>query len=392
MSAKVVEHWLNTGRNAIIGQISVKPIEHALLKGKPLSSQKGQAEAFFFIDDNGNWWILKKFHDNRNLDRSYLSRVSSVLPRDNGFTCGTQRQVLSRGALRQAMGYHYSTELDTWLDGTVLMPRIAGLDWAALADEIRDGSVCLDEPQRVTLCRNLTRLVQLLEDYRCAHRDFSCGNVFIDSQTWQVYLIDFDSLYHPSLRMPRATTCGTTGYTPHHAWNNSSIDPRLTWCECADRYAMALINVEFLLMNPGIKTTGEGGIFDQDELRRQSGSGINSIIGQLKSEYPHAAQLLEATIHSSDCSDCPSPQDWNRCFITTPSLIPTPPSLGDFHRIPPRHYAKTLSRCRPAAPLWPAPSLSQMPMKIPRLPTTRKTQRLTATRRLYRWIKQGYQR
>lgn len=97
MSAKVVEHWLNTGHNAIIGPISVKPIEHALLKGKPLSSQKGQAEAFFFIDDNGNWWILKKFHDNRNLDRSYLSRVSSVLPRDDGFACGTQRQVLSRG-------------------------------------------------------------------------------------------------------------------------------------------------------------------------------------------------------------------------------------------------------------------------------------------------------
>jgi serine/threonine protein kinase len=285
------------------------------------------------------------------------------------------------------MGYHYSTELDTWLDGTVLMPKVAGLDWAGLSDEIRDGKVCLDELHRVTLCKNLTQLVQLLEDYRCAHRDFSCGNVFVDSQTCQVYLIDFDSLYHPSLRMPRATTCGTMGYTPHHAWNNGNLDPRRTWCEYADRYALALINVEFLLMSPGIKTTGEGGIFDQDELRRQSGTGINSIIGQLRSKYPHASQLLEATIHSSDFKDCPSPQDWNRCFEAKPSLVSVTPSLDDLNCISPEHFVNLLGKCRPAAPLWPAPSLNQMPMKIPRLPASHRTQGLNAIRRLYQWIK-----
>lgn len=387
MSAEVVEHWLQTGRNAIIDKISVKPIEHALLKGKPLSSQKGQAEAFFFIDDNCNWWILKKFHNNRNLDRSYLNRVGSILPRDNSFACGTQRQVLSRGLLRQTMGYHYSTELDTWLDGTVLMPKVAGLDWADLADEIRDGKVCLDELQRVTLCRNLTRLVQILEDHQCAHRDFSCGNVFIDSKTLQVSLIDFDSLYHPSLRMPRATTCGTTGYTPHHAWNNGNLDPRRTWCERADRYALTLINAEFLLVKPGAKATGEGGIFDQDELRRQSGTGINSIMRQLKSKYPHAAHLLEATIHSSYIKDCPSPQDWDGCFTTTPSLTSATPCLDDLMDIPPGYFANRLNKCRIAAPLWPAPSLSQMPMKIPRLPVSHRTQGLSAIRRLYQWIK-----
>jgi hypothetical protein len=385
--AKVVEYWLQTGHNAIIDKISVKPIEHALLKGKPLSSQKGQAEAFLFIDDNCNWWILKKFHNNRNLDRGYLNRVSSVLPRDNGFACGTRRQVLSRGALHQTIGYHYSTELDTWLDGTVLMPKVAGLDWAALADEIRDGNVCLEGAQRVTLCRNMARLVQLLEDHQCAHRDFSCGNVFIDSRTWQVSLIDFDSLYHPSLTMPQATTCGTAGYTPHHAWNHGNLDPRRTWCECADRYALALINAEFLLVKSGAKATGEGGLFDQDELRRQSGTGINSIMGQLKSKYPHAAQLLEATIHSSNFKDCPSPQDWNSCFVTTPSSTSATPCLDDLMDIPAGYFDNRLNKCRPASPLWPAPSLSEMPMKIPRLPASHRTQGLSAIRRLYQWIK-----
>ena len=63
MSAEAVENWLQSGLNAIIYRVSLKPVEHNILKGKPLSSQKGQAEAFFLIDDRGNWWILKKFHN-----------------------------------------------------------------------------------------------------------------------------------------------------------------------------------------------------------------------------------------------------------------------------------------------------------------------------------------
>jgi serine/threonine protein kinase len=264
MSAEVVERWLTSGRNAMINHISLKPIEHNLLKGKPLSSQKGQAEAFFLIDDRGTWWILKKFHGNCNLDRCYLTQVSALLPKEDGFACGTQRQVLNQGTLWKTWGYHYNRELDRWLDGTILMPRIQGLDWAGLADEIRDGSLKLDPAQRFAIGRNLTTLIQLLETGQCCHRDLSCGNVFINPQTLGSYLIDFDSLYHPALTMPRATTCGTTGYTSHLAWNEGQLDATRTWCEHADRYALTILNVEFLLLDHKSSPTNEGGIFDQD--------------------------------------------------------------------------------------------------------------------------------
>ncbi len=368
MSAKVVEYWLMTGLNAVINHISLKPIEHAYLEGKPLSSQKGQAEAFFLVDDYGNWWILKKFHNNSNLDRSYLKKISSLLPKEEGFLCGTERQVLSHGTLQKIMGCHYDREFDRWLDGTILMPRITGLDWAALADEIRDGSRKLDQLQRFTLCKNLTGLIQLLEARHCCHRDLSCGNVFIDTSTWQVYLIDFDSFYHPSLRIPKGTTCGTTGYTTHLAWNNGKLDARRTWCENADRFALALLNTEFILMNKDTEITGEGGIFDQDELRKQSGGRINSVIGQLRTQYPIAAQLLESTIHNSNFSDCPSPQDWNSLFNTIPGLMFDPLSLNNLEDISPEHLAKRLARCKPAAPLWPAPALLEMPTVAPQIP------------------------
>jgi serine/threonine protein kinase len=357
MYTDVVENWFRSCQYAIVGHVSAKPMEHSLSKKTPLVIEKGQAAGYFLVDDKGNRWILKKFHGANELDRDYLQMVSSLLPKHDGFFCGIQRWVLSRGVLRRASGYYYSKDLDHWLDGTILMPKVAGFDWASLADELRDGSSKLDEQRRFTLCRNLARLVEVLEAARCAHRDLSSGNVFVDPTGWRVCLIDFDSLYHPSLRMPRATTCGTVGYSAPYAWNNGRMDPTRTWREHADRYALSLINTEFLLVSPGTKLTGDGGIFDQDELKKRSGPGIDSIVSQLRASYPRAAKLLEATIHSSSFSDCPSPQDWDSVCNGKPSVVFKPPSLSDMPKIP----TNLIGERRPAAPLWPAPRLIEMP-------------------------------
>jgi len=368
MSTEVMEKWLKSGRSAVINQWHLKPVEHNLLKGKPMSSQKGQAEAFFLTDDKDNWLIIKKFHKTCDLDRTYLVRVSSLLPKDPGFACGTDRQVLSKGTLARTKGSYYGKGLDQWLDGTILMPRIQGYDWATLADEIRDGSTVLDQRQRFTICKNLTRLVELLEGNLCCHRDLSCGNVFIDLETGQVYLIDFDSFYHLTLKMPQATTCGTAGYISHHAWNNGKLEPHRTWCQHADRYALALLNAEILLVKRGIQTTGDGGLFDQEELKTQSGKGIDSVLAELKAKYPHAAKLFQRAIHSSCFLDCPSPQDWSSFFNTAAGLAIMPPSINDLSDDCFARMTDILNRCRAAVPLWPAPSLGEMPVKVPQVP------------------------
>ena len=368
MSAEVISKWLNRSLYAKINQIHLKPIEHKLLKGKPISCQKGQAEVFFLVDNNGNWWILKKFHNTCALDHAYLEKISSLLPQEEGFRCGMERQVLVKGSLDSSQKYYHNLEFNQWLDGTILMPRIKGIDWSALSDEIREGNIHLDKMQRLTLCKNLTLLVKSLEQNQCCHRDFSCGNVFIDTDTWLVSLIDFDSLYHPSLQMPRGTTCGTTGYTPPYAWHNGKLDPTGTWQAYADRYALALLVAEFLLVDQGSDATGEGGIFDQDELKNRSGSGLNLIISQLRPQYPQAARFLEETIRSSDFTQCPSPQDWMNFYNTIPSLLVTPPSLNELADIPADYFVKLLAKRRPAAPLWPAPRLGEMPMPDISLP------------------------
>jgi hypothetical protein len=362
-----VEKWLWSGHSALIGPHRLRPVEHTHAKGKPLSSQKGQAEAFFLKDEHGAWWILKKFRPTCALDWDYLTKVTSILPREPGFVCGTERQVLTTGTLQKSRGCHYSKDLDRWLDGTILMPRVKGVDWACLADDLREGGVVLALPQRLTFCRNLTRLVAVLEMHGCCHRDLSSGNIFLELQTFKVACIDFDSLFHPSLAMPNVTTCGTAGYTPAYMWTGGDLDARRSWCEGADRYALALLNTEMLLVGSGTAATGEGGIFDQDELKNRSGKGINSILAELRARYPQAAALVQQAIQSRTPANCPSPAAWTSAFDGTPAETMDLPRLADLPNWGDR-VVELLARARPAAPLWPAPSLKDMLAAIPRLP------------------------
>ena len=248
MPAEVIKNWFRSSKYAQMNGTRLRPIEHPMMKGTPLSVAKGQAEAYCMASDNNQRWILKKFHEGKSLDRRYLSSVNSVLPKNEAFIVGSSRKILSFMDLRKSAGCYYARDLADWLNATILMPAAAGGDWAALADDIRSGEVQLKRAQRIELARNLAGVVSALEAHGCSHRDLSSGNVFIVITTRQIYLIDFDSLYHPSLSMPGATTCGTDGYAAPYAWDGDKLIPGRTWCRCADRYALAILIVEFLML------------------------------------------------------------------------------------------------------------------------------------------------
>jgi hypothetical protein len=127
MPAEVMEAWLASSRPAALAGLSLRPVEHAALKRSPLSIQRGQAEAFCLSQPGGGGrWFVKKFHRGREPDRAYLQSISSLLPGDQAFHAGTVRQVLSPASLQKGPGCHYSASLASWLDGTVLMPRVPG--------------------------------------------------------------------------------------------------------------------------------------------------------------------------------------------------------------------------------------------------------------------------
>jgi len=147
------------------------------------------------------------------------------------------------------------------------------------------------------------------------------------------------------------------------------LDAGRTWCAGADRFALAILLVEFLVLDKGAPLAAEGGMFRQDELCARSGHAVDLAREGLKRDYPAALPLFEAAIGSNDFADCPSPEDWNQFFDTIPEAPARPPRLTQLETIAPDFFERLLKKRRPAAPIWPAPRLDEMPMDELHLPT-----------------------
>jgi len=306
MSSIEVDKWRRSRKPAQIEQLLLKPQSHPAMNDMTLSIARGQAEAFPLKDKAGGGWIAKKFHPNKSMDISYLKAVNSILPKHKAFRCGTERRMLTSASLKKEPGNHYSATLAKWLEHVILMPQIEGVDWACLIGQIRDKEIVLSQSNRISLCRNLATLVRILEDNSISHRDLSNGNLFINPKTFEISLIDFDSLYHPSLTMPTATTVGSEGYIAPFVNPTRAIS---TYCSQADRFALAILCVEFLILNPDSPYCHEGGIFDQKDINQRCGKTISYSENKLK-DYPQALKLFQSAIKSNSFQYCPSPKAW----------------------------------------------------------------------------------
>jgi serine/threonine protein kinase len=355
------EKWLRSGKYARIEGIMLRPKESQLLKGSPVVVVRGQAAAYFLSDSNKSQWILKKFLPSCKPDGNYIKSIQSIIPQARGFESGYRRRVLECGSVSRA-GYH-PAEFLTWIDSTILMPRIPGWDWAYLADQIRDGDVDLTREQRLLICKNLSEKAALLERHDIAHRDMSATNVFIDTNTWEVHLIDWDSLYHSRFLMPSNTTYGTNGYTAPYVMFNRVEDPARTWQALSDRFSLAILNTEFLLMERGSALTGDGGMFDQQEIYKSDGPGIRKILSKARRQFPEAARMLENALRARSCDECPSPDQW--LVWSDINTGHKTPSLSDLYD-PRSDFEEFLQKIRkPPSPAHKTPPLTEVESSYP---------------------------
>jgi serine/threonine protein kinase len=318
--ADIPENWFNSGRPAIINGLKLRPLENPFVKGTPLVSVRGQARALYLKDENNNDWILKKFSPAKLPDTAYIKAIQPLIPHWPGLQSGYVRTVFSKSDL--STGGFNSSDFATWIENTILMPRIKCNDWATLADNIRTGSVKLTKDERLPLCNRLGKLIQQLEAKNISHRDLSATNVFVDIKAQVVHLIDWDCLFHPSLAMPPNTPFGTEGYVAAFVASSGSPDPAVTWRPHADRFSMAIFNSEFLCMEVGSALTNDGGMFEQDELFKGGGPKTNRILNQLHREFPQAGILLEKALKAQNFDQCPSPAEWINMNSSSAGVAP----------------------------------------------------------------------
>lgn len=366
MPAQEVEQWLSSRKSCTINGVALKPRRHPLLTSIPFSISRGQAEAFYLADGAGAEWILKKFHRGRTPDGAYLSAISACVPPLPNFLSGHQRKVITA----PDPGSRYATHaLVAWLRDTVLMPRVSGADWSTLADGLRDGTVRLNNDQRAMLCADLAQCIDVLEQTGCAHRDLSCGNIYIDKESSLVSLIDWDSMYHRQLRMPANTTAGSQGYIAPFLFHGQEIDGAATWSPLADRFALAVCCAEFLCMDDRAALHGDGGMFDQVDIQHRDGLSLRAPRAALRSTNPEAACLFERALTACQYDECPAPSEWRDLARTSGRIVTldTTPLAWPSEAALAVHLVQT----HPPAPVWAAPSLADLPALDPAAIPTR---------------------
>ena len=354
------EKWLNSKKPARLGGLQVRPRANPRDTQLPLCEQRGQAQAYYLLADGGRAMILKRFLTGRKPDRKYTEAIRHVLPKHPAFESGNGRQVLTPNEVEKGNGLYWSSEFAADLDGCILMPRVSGESWASLADNIRSAAVTLDDEKRLAICRALSDAVDLLEARGCAHRDLSSGNVFVDSAAWSVALIDFDCLFHDTLSLPATTTSGSPGYTAPFVWKNGNPDPAVTWCPKADRFSLALLNAEFLAMEPNAPLKGDGGLFDQDHIRARRGSTIAYVETQLGRKWPGARDAFRRALLATVVDACPSPKDWIAVCDAIGTAQLSGVRLSGLEPVRAQDFADVLSRRQKQTVGWKAPRLTEL--------------------------------
>jgi serine/threonine protein kinase len=302
----VIESWLASGQYAVINDVAVIPRRLDDLSPVPLTTKGEQAFAYYLIDDLDKGWVLKKFFPETRPDDSYLDAIQTLIPERPGFESGFERDVLRSSSVSSTA--YSQADFRTWIDGSILMPQVMVSSWADLSDSIRQGDAVLSRVERLLLCQKLAEIVGWLESAGLAHRDLSNTNVMMDALNIEIHLIDWDSLYHSTLEMPANTSCGTQGYIAPFVNDSGTGDIRTSWQENADRFALARLNVEIMVMGAGLSIREIS--IDQNELQNRTGKRLEAVRGSLRHISPTAVEFLDAAITARSFAECPSPSDW----------------------------------------------------------------------------------
>lgn len=304
----VMQAWSGAGVPAVLDDIALKPRRADASSTVPLMIKGGQASVYCLTDGNNGQWWLKKFLPGREPAPAYVEAIQPLIPCRPGFESGFERRVLKGSSVSDSA--YSNPEFASWVDGTILMREVAAPTWAELAASIKTGAKALPRVERLFLCGKLSEKVDWLESASLAHRDLSAANVMVDPVNVEVHLIDWDSLYHPSLAMSANAAPGTEGYMAPFVRADGGADARLTWQEGADRFALAILNAEILAVSADSALSPGGGLFAQDALYNRTGRTVSDVRNNLQHSCPGAARLLDAALTAPSFEKCPGPSDW----------------------------------------------------------------------------------
>lgn len=303
--------WLQSGLPAFIRSVRLVPTPHPKYDNIAYHYEGAQGRAYQIIQEsNKRKWVIKKFKKGMQPDSPCLAAVRSLVPRGIAFRSASKRVILSSGDLKWGDGLYSSKDFGKWIENSILMPKMPGKSWQEVAREIRTGRQKLPMVHRIGFAKYLAEAVKSMENNACAHRDLSNSNMLVDLREYVIYLVDWDSLFHGSIYFHENTPAGTEGYMAPWVKENGKWNAKKSWNRKADRFSLAILIAELLLVNKGTARYHDGCHFAQEMFFNARQSYITKTIEALHNISESLGHLFQQTIIAKSYDDCPDPLNW----------------------------------------------------------------------------------
>lgn len=149
----------------------------------------------------------------------------------------------------KGMFLHLEAKYLEKINDATIAENVPHLSWKEFLDTGGAG------PQGVLYAISLANQIEDLESLGGCHRDLSSSNIFLNKNSFDVVIIDWDQFYHSALSPPTNLKRGTPCYKPSF---------RSEYETYGDRYALAILITEFLSVQ---KPCNDSSFFSQGELK-----------------------------------------------------------------------------------------------------------------------------
>lgn len=207
---------------------------------------------------------------------------------------------LRRLQLPYFVGFEYFSEGILTNEG--IQPIVA-MDWVD-ASPLKDYiSEHLYSPKELkTLATNFLKMVKSLHEHGISHGDLQHGNIMV-KDNGELVLVDYDSMYVPSLDGYTDDIKGLEGYQHPARWQNQKLSPKADYFSELIIYTsiLALSKMPSLWNDLGIKDT-DTLLFNSDDIASHGSSNIFNVL-ETDSELNNLSQALKESLSQTSIGD-----------------------------------------------------------------------------------------
>ena len=255
-------------------------------KGRLIAYTGGFSVVFPYEYTDGSMWAFRCWHSDINNTRKRYEIISEAIQKAHlDFLC--EFEYIEKGI--NVEGNIYSTTRMRWVDGKTIKDYICQNRYS--------------KDKLSTLADNFLKMTQALHNQSLAHGDLQHGNIMVNEEN-QLYLVDYDSFYCPTLKGEEDTVTGLPDYQHPARRNNMSVSEKLDYFSELIIYLSILAIAENpYLVNKYKVEDADRLLFSKEDFEDITNSQIYEDIHLLGIQFQEMLDVLEEYLKCKSIDD-----------------------------------------------------------------------------------------